>query len=307
MDLELWSELSAAISDVEQRWPGNARDRHPTSRIVRVHLWATLHDRPTCWACAARHWTEQTRPKSLPDQSTMSRRMKRADFDAFLARVGERLNGRNARDKLNDARQLKLRMVDGKPLELPNHSTDPDARWGRGVSRSSIGYKLHWLCSIRENPMPDEFVITPLNRCEKRMAARMIKRVHATDGSAGYLLGDALFNASWLFDHCRAHGHQLVCPRQKPNRSLGNHYQAPDRLRAVDMLESPMNLNSFGTALYSKRTTIERRFSAAVCFGGGIGSSLPPWVRRIGRVRRWITAKILINAARIRLKRKVHA
>ena len=93
MDLELWTQLSMAISDVDQRWPTRGRDRHPTSRIVRVHVWSALHTRPTSWACDARHWTARTRPPSLPDQSTMSRRMQRADFDEFMTRVGQRLNG----------------------------------------------------------------------------------------------------------------------------------------------------------------------------------------------------------------------
>jgi hypothetical protein len=292
MDLEYWAELSAAISDVDRRFNHNSRDTHPTSRIVRVHLWSALHDRPTCWACQLRNWTDKTRPTaaaSLPDQSTMSRRMKRPDFDAFLALIGQRLNGRG--------QPGLLKVVDGKPLELPNHTSDRDAAWGRGVSRTSVGYKLHAICS--GNPMPDAFAITPLDRCEKRMAYRMIKRVDGT----GYLLADAHFDASWLYDGCRYYHHQLLCPRAKPHTGLGHHYQSPDRLRAIQMLESPARVNDFGPKLYQRRTTIERDFSQLVCFGGGL-AALPSWVRRIWRVRRWVTAKLLINAARIRILRK---
>jgi len=307
MDLELWTQLSMAISDVERRWPSRGRDTHPTSRIVRVHLWSVLHDRPTRWGCVRENWTTRTRPPSLPDQSTMSRRMKRADFDEFLIRVGRRLNGDSNASRARDASKLHVRIVDGKSLELPNHSTDRDARWGRGVSRTSLGYKIHFLCSTEEKPMPDAFAITPLNRCEKQMAARMIRRVRG----GGYLLADAHLDASWLFDHCRVHAHQLLCPRAKPHTALGHHYQSPDRVRAIEMLESPANVNpsfgSFGRSLYRCRTIVERRFSAAVCFGAGIGNSLPPWVRRIGRVRRWTTAKLLINAARIRNNRRIAA
>ena len=32
----------------------------------------------------------------------------------------------------------------------------------------------------------------------------------------GYLLGDAPYDASWIFDHCHGHNHQLLCPRAKP-------------------------------------------------------------------------------------------
>ena len=299
MDLELWTQLSMAISDVEQRWPTQARDTHPTGRIVRVHVWSVLHDRPTCWACDKRHWTPRTRPAALPDQSTMSRRMKRADFDQFLMRVGQRLGAHSRADAL----RAWVKFFDGKPLELPNHSTDRDAKWGRGVSRTSKGYKLHLLDSARQKPMPDAFAVTALNICEKQMAARLVQRVQP----GGYLLADAHLNASWLFDHCRKHGHQLLCPRAKPDSGLGHHYQSPDRLRAIEMLEPPGKINPFGPSLYRHRTTIERRFSQLVSFGGGIGCSLPPWVRRIWRVRRWVHAKLLINAARIRRKRAVGA
>jgi hypothetical protein len=36
-----------------------------------------------------------------------------------------------------------------------------------------------------------------------------------------------------------------------------------------------------------------------VSFGGGL-AALPPWVRRIWRVRNWVWAKLLINGSRIR-------
>jgi Transposase DDE domain len=288
MDMEFWAELSRAISDVDQRITPNRRDTHRTSLIVRVHLWSALHDRPTCWACRKENWTSQSRPRWLPDQSTLSRRMRRKDFEQFLVRMGRRLNGA--------PRQQLLKIVDGKPLELPNHTGDPDARWGRGVSRQSVGYKLHAIYSS-QNPMPDAFIISSLDVCEKKMAGRMIKRVKG----AGYVLGDSHYDASWLFDCCSDHEHQLLCPRGRPGTGLGHHYQAPDRLRAIDLLEPPAQINPFGLKLYARRKNIEREFGQLVCFGGGL-AALPSWVRRIWRVRRWVWAKLLINAARIRLR-----
>lgn len=306
MDLELWSQLSAAISDVRQGWIRDARDVYVTALIARVHLWSVLHDRPTCWACDPRNRTDQTRPGRLPDQSTMSRRMRREDFDLFMARLCNRMRGRVGH---KDGQTL-LKVMDGKPIELPNHSTDRDAAWCRGVSRKSLGYKLHMIVPAsvkagrnkRPACMPDAFVITPLDRCEKRMAARMLKRVKGE----GYALADTHYDASWLFDVAYGHGRQLLCPRAKPDTGLGHHYQSPHRLRCIQMLESPAGVNTFGTELYKLRTDIEREFGHLVSFGGGL-QGLPPWVRRIGRVRRWVTAKLLVNAARIRLKWKEDA
>jgi hypothetical protein len=167
------------------------------------------------------------------------------------------------------------------------------------VSRISIGYKIHAVCS--GNPMPDAFAITTLNVCEKRMARRMVGRL--TGG--GYLLGDAHYDASWLFDHCNHHGRQLVCPRAKPGTGIGHHYTSPHRRRAIEMLEvsTVVAANPFGTGLYAARTAIERDFAQLVCFGGGL-AALPTWVRRIWRVRNWVMSKLLINAARIRINRR---
>ena len=289
MELERWAELSAAISAVAAEFERHERDVHSTALVVRVHAWAALHDRPISWACRAKNWPARARPGALPDQSTMSRRVRRPDFEAFQRRVGVRMNG--------GAAPPLVKRVDGKPLELPSHTTDRDATWSRGVGRTGVGYKLHAVWSGK--PMPDAFAVTTLDVCEKRMAARMVGRV----GGGGYLLGDAHYDASWLFDYCHHHGHQLVCPRAKPGTGLGHHYVSPHRRRAVDMLEAPAAVNPFGPALYARRTDIERDFSGLACPAGGL-ASLPPWVRRIWRVRAWVTAKLLVNAARIRLNRK---
>src|ERR1700683_1138345 len=247
MELEFWAELSQAICDVQRKFKFNPRDTHRTALIMRVHLWASLHDRPTVWACDPNNWTHKTRPENLPDQSTMSRRMRRGDFQAFLQAMQRRLNG-NVQTHL-------LKTLDGKPLELPNHTSDPDARWGRGVSRLSVGYKLHMVFS--GNPMPDAFAITTLDVCEKQMARRMIKRVKG----CGYLLGDGHYDASWLYDLCKYHGHVLVSPRAKPGTGIGHHYLSPQRLRSIQLLEPPVSVNEFGPSLYRNRTGIERQFS----------------------------------------------
>jgi hypothetical protein len=298
MELERWAELSAAISAVAASFGRHKRDEHSTALVVRVHTWAALHDRPVSWACRATNWTPHTRPARLPDQSTMSRRVRRPDFEQFQQRVGQRMNGRPGGPAKPTPAGPVLRMVDGKPLELPNHTGDRDATWARGVSRTSVGYKLHAVFSAG-NAMPDAFAVTTLNVCEKRMAARMLGRLTG----CGYLLGDAHYDASWLFDFCHHHGFQLVCPRAKPGTGIGHHYVSEHRRRAIEMLEPPAAVNPFGPDLYGRRTGVERDFAGLTCFGGGL-AALPPWVRRIWRVRAWVTAKLLINAARIRLNRK---
>ena len=328
MEPERWAEVSQAMLAVAATWEVRPKDTHPTAVIALVHLYAALWDRPTSWACVANNWQPWALPAllsiapsfapspapsptpsptlpakakqapeappgtlggALPDQSTMSRRTRRKDFMPFLERVGERLN--------DGAEPGVVKSVDGKPLELPNHTTDRDATWSRGVSRTSVGYKLHAIFS--GNPMPDGFAITTLSTCEKQMAARMVKYL----GGWGYLLADAHYDASWLHDLCRGHNHQLLCPRAKPGTGIGHHYVSPHRRRAIDLLEAPEAVNPFGHELYDRRTDIERDFSQLTCFGGGL-VTLPPWVRRIWRVRNWVMCKLLINAARIRINRR---
>jgi hypothetical protein len=289
MEPELWAETSAAISAVAMGWKRHSGDEHSTALIVRVYHWACLHDRPVSWACVPGHWKPSVRPAVLPSQSTMSRRTRRADYELFLKRVGERMNGKTE--------PQVVKVIDGHALELPNHTTDRNATWGRGVSRMSVGYKIHAIFS--GNPMPDAFAITTLNVCEKQMARRLIPRV----GGFGYLLGDSHYDASWLFDICHGHHHQLVCPRSKPGTAEGHHYVSPHRRRAIGMLETSSSINRFGHDLYAQRTNIERDFSQMACFGAGLGS-LPTWVRRIWRVRHWTLNKLLINAARIRINRR---
>ena len=289
MEREHWSLLSQAVSNVDQGWKHCARDTHPTALIARVYLWAALHDRSVRWACNADNWTAHTRPPSLPDQSCMSRRTRRKDFERFLLQVGHRLNGK--------PQGTLVKRIDGKPLELANHSGDRDAGWGRGVARLSLGYKLHAVWS--ENPMPEAFAITSLDVCEKRMAARLFQRI---DG-CGYLLGDTNYDASYLHDQARLMDHQLLTPRSKPFTGLGHRYQSPQRIRSILMLEPPANVNDFGQRLYQQRAGIERNFACLCSFGGGL-QVLPSWIRRIWRVRHWVLAKLLINAARIRQLRK---
>jgi hypothetical protein len=154
MELERWAELSAAVSAVAVGWRRRPKDTHGTALVVRVvYLWAALFDRPVSWACKAGNWRPAALPEVLPDQSTMSRRTRRGDFMAFLQRVGERLNGKPAaatvpgRKTTVPGRKTTpglVKVVDGKPLELPNHTTDPDAAWAGTSRRTGSGPSTCW-------------------------------------------------------------------------------------------------------------------------------------------------------------------
>lgn len=304
MERERWMELSKAVSKVAERWKESSRRHtHPTARIVQVHLWAAAHDRPISWASVAENWEPRSRPKApLPDQSTMSRRTRTRSFTAFMDAVGAQMNGDGDKPMTS-----LIKRIDGKALVVAAHSKDPNAAWGRGAGQKSKGYKLH---AIWANlPMPEQWAVTPLNVCEKKIAGRLIGRLNAGHcGGGGYLLGDAYFDSNDLYDRAAKQANcQLVAPRRMPGTGLGKgRRHSPSRLRSIDLTEPPGRHNRFGPSLRCERLQIERDFGNLTSFGGGL-SGLPAWCRRIWRVRTWVQAKLLINAARILCRKRAVA
>jgi hypothetical protein len=301
MERELWAEVSKAVGQVDARWRESGRFVHRTAMIARVYLYAVWRDRSIRFACEADNWDSTLRPKSpkslksfkspLPDQSTMSRRTRTATFDQFLAAVGQRLAGKPS------AKLIKR--LDGKPLPIAAHSSDRDATWGRGAGGVDCrGYKLHAIWAQRA--MPEQWALAPLNVDERVIARRLIKRL---EGGAGYVLADGLYEGDPLHRLCAAVNHQLVANRRRPGTGLGHHPISPQRRRCIEMLEPPAGVNDFGPTLHRDRAQIDRQFGHLTSFGGGL-SPLPSWVRRIWRVRSWVHGKLLINAARIRVRER---
>jgi len=129
-----------------------------------------------------------------------------------------------------------------------------------------------------------------MNRSEDKVAIELVAEARG----GGYLLGDGLYDSSRVFDAAGAAGYQLVAPREEPDAGLGHRYQSPYRLRCIDLLRRP-----FGEALYDRRNDVERNFAQLTSFGGGL-APLPAWVRHEHRVWMWVSAKLLINAERIK-------
>lgn len=306
---ELWNALNQAIREVALKWRDSGRLTHRTADIVRVHLWATLHERPLCWACDADHWPRDLLPITLPDQSTLSRRTRGEHgerFERFLQRVAERLDG-DAKSKLMNGSLLQLRRLDGTALTVATHSKDPDARWGRATGQNGKGYKIHALRSV--GPMPEQWCLTPLDVDERVVARRFVRRLRG----AGYLLCDSLYDGSLLHDLACGANHHLLVPRRRSKRGggLGHRYQSPRRLASIALLETPATLpggalvraacSGYGPSVHARRVEIERDFGNSRSFGGGL-TALPAWVRRIWRVRNWVYAKLLIDGARRKLR-----
>ena len=279
MERELWPRLYHLITEVGRSFRITDVTFQPHI-IALVFLWAALHDRPVRWACDERNWTTTTlRPASLPDPSTLSRRLRRLDMAPFLRDVVGRL-------RQCGVPQLAA-LIDAKPLPIGGASQDPEARCGRGAGMWAMGYKLYAVWAGR--PVPEAYRVNSMNINEDKVAVDMIPEL----ASGGYLLGDGAYDANSVFDAAGANGYQLLAPREDPNKGLGHGYQSPFRLRCI----APMR-SQFGKGVFNLRWTIERTYGSLTSFGGGL-SPLPAWVRHLKRVWLWVTAKLLINAMRI--------
>ena len=279
MERELWKLLYAITTRLDRRfgdWKFSACD------ILIVYLWAVVHDRPTSWAVDAKVWPEDLRPKCLPSQATMSRRLRKCDVIELMVEVERMCSA------LVGTCCWWLRAIDGKPLPVGGCSKDPDAGFGRGAGgKWQKGYKLHAVWA--GGPLPDAWGLAPLNVSEHKIAPDLIRSLPGS----GYLLADGHFDSNKIYDVAQQADYQLLAPRRKSKKGgLGHQYQSPYRLRCIELLRKP-----FGKSIYQLRGQIERDFGNLTSFGGGL-ACLPSWVRRFPRVRNWVHAKLLINAAR---------
>lgn len=277
MERELWDLLYAIaerLDKQEGQWKFSDAD------IVTVYFWCVVHDRPMRWAVVKSNWPEDLQQMCLPSQATLSRRTRSDGCQQLMTQI------ETAWLALATVQTSAVRMIDGKPLAVSGVSKDADAGYGRGAGGMQKGYKLFAVWS--GGPLPTAWALAPMNKSEKTMARQLIPDLPGE----GYLLGDPEYDSNALFDLAHEAGYQLVTPKRQKHRGIGHRRQSPFRLRSIELMTKP-----FGKTLYRYRRQIEREFGNLTNFGGGL-TCLPPWVRRLPRVRNWLHAKLLINAAR---------
>jgi len=287
MDTEIWRALVAAVKSADRRIPRlGRRPTYTDARIVKMYLWSVWRDRPLCWACDRRHYNRMFRPRQLPSVSQFTRRVKTARVAQLLQAVHEYLTRTNT--------PVGLAFLDGKPLPVSFCSRDPDARVGWATKSFAKGYKLH-ACATDDGRIP-AFAVRPMNEGEARVARETLPPVP----EAGLILADANYDTRHLYQALGARGQQLLTPLK---RSAGNpgplRRMGPHRRFAIALHE---RLGAEYRVVLNRRDEIERIFAALTGFGGGL-TTLPPWVRRLERVTRWVTAKIAIYHARLRMRK----
>ena len=277
MERELWILLYEVAMKLGKPW---GRWKYSTAEIVGVYFWCVVNDRPMCWGVDKTNWPIDLCPKRLPPQSTLSRRMRRSDAQQLMTEIEQTWLA------IVGVSGLLIRMIDGKPLGVSGVSKDADAAYGRGAGGMQKGYKLHAVWG--SGPLPLAWGLAPMNRSEKTMARELIPSLPGE----GYLLGDPEFDSNALYDLAHDAGHQLLVPKRQKQHGIGHRRHSLYRLRSIELMK-----RQFGKALYRFRRQIERDFGNLVSFGGGL-TCLPAWVRRFPRVRNWVQAKLLVNAAR---------
>jgi len=284
MSSHIWKIIYAAIRDVNRAFPRPPRRcTYCDTLILAMFLWSVCHDRPRCWAAQRTSYYGPFRPRRLPSRSQFMRRVNHPRCQAMLAEVHRRLADHPDRDQ--------LAFIDGYPMPVRRHTTDADAKVGRSVGGLAKGYKLH--AYVTDEGIIKHFRVTPLNVCEKKMAHELLLEARPR----GVVLGDKMYDDAKLFEAARACGGRFIAP---PRRGAGQGHvpQSPARLEAIDRWPTD-------TQLHQKRGEVERHFGQLSCFGGGL-APLQAWVRRLPRVRAWVTAKIIIYHARLRARTRLN-
>jgi hypothetical protein len=257
--------------------------------IVLVYVWSVLHDRPVCWACDKRNWPKE-RIGELPSDSTMSLRLRTLSVQQLLERTLA---------AVADLFHVPLvKQIDSKPLIVGAYSKDPDAKRGRvAAGQMARGYRLN---TLNHGRAVQHFELAPMNDHDSVTAPKLLK--HLKGG--GYVLGDNAFDTNALHQEAAANNHQLVAPARAVNKGVRDiKSNCPQRLRALDLLDSPLEKcglkSEFGSNLYNRRTAIESGFGELSLMGMNY---LPAWVRGPRRVAVWCAAKLLIYLCRLATK-----
>jgi IS5 family transposase len=251
--------------------------------VAFIYFFAVLSDRSPKWACRRTSWPPWCRavlPKPLISYSQHNRRLQTESLQQLIARLNEEL-----RDRLLP--HGKAKVVDGKPLTVGGYSHDGDAAWGKVPDGWANGYKLHAVADAGSGAI-DAFAVTPLNAGEATVLRRqLIGQVDLRDCT---LRGDANYDSNPTYRAVADAGGRHVAQRRKPGTGLGHHPQHPDRRRAVGELEQTPG----GLADHRRR---RNRVEQVLAHLGNLSFglwALPPFVRRLRRVRRWAAAKITL-------------
>ena len=266
--------------------------------ICFVYFLGVLSGHSLLWAADKRHWPAWCRRVAIPSHQQLCKRLKRDTLQQLIAQLNEELRAQLPRGDSDSDRGGggddgdggdggDEKAVDGKPLVVGGFSHDPDAAWGKVPDGWANGYKLHVIIDAASGGI-DAFAVTSLRAGEATVLRRqLLAQVALRDCT---LRGDANYDSNPTYRAVADAGGRHVAPRRKPGTGLGHHPQHPDRLRAVRELEQTPG----GLADHKRRRNrVEQVLAHLVNLPFGLWG-LPPFVRRLPRVRQWVAAKIVL-------------
>ena len=165
MEGQVWVIVESFLRGAQ---PRSRKFRFSDREILRVVLWAVLHDRPMMWACRPEHWPGRWRPARLPHPSTISRRWRSAALQEEACRLYKeavrRLGGGG-----------RYVAIDGRSLVVGGCSKDPDARAGRGARGMARGYKMYAAVDTRHVILA--YQIHPMSMAEQTVALSLLPQL----------------------------------------------------------------------------------------------------------------------------------
>ena len=136
------------------------------------------------------------------------------------------------------------------------------------------------------------FRVTALNAGEPVVARTLTDAIAPNT----LVLADSNYDSCGLYQAVADRGGQLLTPLKGPSRQRRRLRQMPAARRWV--IQRWDHHSPWCVRTLHQRHAIERIFAALVSFGGGL-HGLPPWVRGLGRVTRWVTVKVIVYHARL--------
>lgn len=274
MEHERYRSLRRMVRIVAKQHRHDPRCTHDDATIVLILLWAALHDRAVSWACVAKHWPWQLRPKNMPSQSCVSRRWRRQGVMQLLASLfqsyGEHLPS------------SAYKFIDATPLPVGGTSRDPQRGWGYCGGMHQPGYQL--ISVMNAANVVESWCVAPLGVAERTAAHELLPFLSAGD----VLVGDKGYDQQKLYEHATRRGIRLITPAVRRGGHAPTFRSCPQRGQADAYLRT-----TGGRWLKWRRVAHERLHATLKRHPYRL-DRLPPHVRTLARVQMWVGLKLLI-------------
>jgi len=298
-----WNTVYRMVQQVARTWPKvaprrGAPDTFTVAEIALIWLWIAFHNWPRSVGVVRLRSRQEflswqrngwclLPPERIPHETTVKKRAERQDFQAFLQAIHQRLEKQLAP-------KTACCLLDSTPLPVGPHSHDADARWGHHRLR---GYRWHTLISVDRVILAGE--VAPANVHELAVAPRLLRQLAQRGTSVQWIPADQGYDSEGLHEEVVLQlGARLVAPlNDRGGRRTMR--RTPHRARLNSDWNRPMIRR-----IYGQRGEIDRMYSVLKCSRYGLWA-LPPWVRHLGNVDRWVQLKqLLYHAEQLNLKQK---